>query len=87
MATSTTESLPAMVGDPGSVTPFAVSPKEAARLLNVTPGALANWRSRGRGPAYCRVEGSGSQLYRIMYLVDDLRAYVAADRVVPGGQA
>ncbi|RHD71608.1 DNA-binding protein [Olsenella sp. AM30-3LB] len=56
-----------------------LSPADAAGLLGVTTGTLANWRSKGVGPSYCKL---GS---KIVYLLDDVMTYLMARRVVTRG--
>ena len=49
---------------------------DAARFLNLkTPGTLANWRTRGQGPAYIKVGGS------IRYRMEDLERWLTQQRV------
>jgi Helix-turn-helix domain len=52
-------------------------PKKAAKLLGSSPNTLAKWRMRKQGPTYTKL---GVQ---IRYHVEDLKAYLAANRVVP----
>lgn len=52
---------------------FSVRAAQAAYLLGISPGTLANWRSSGAGPRYIRTE-TGTLLYR----VEDLRAWLDA---------
>ena len=40
----------------------------------ITTGTLANWRSKGRGPAFVKI---GS---RVLYLLADVQAYETAAR-------
>jgi Helix-turn-helix domain len=44
--------------------------REAAALLRLHPGTLANWRWMRKGPAYLRVEG------KVLYSEVDLRHYL-----------
>jgi hypothetical protein len=46
-------------------------PKEAARLLGLSPGTLAKWRVYGRAPQFVKV---GS---RVFYELPVLQAYIA----------
>ena len=49
---------------------------DTARFLNLkTPGTLANWRTRGQGPAYIKVGGS------IRYRMEDLERWLSQQRV------
>ena len=49
---------------------------ETARFLNLkTPGTLANWRTKGQGPAYIKVGGS------IRYRMEDLERWLSQQRV------
>lgn len=53
-------------------------------MLGVSPRTLANWRTQGIGPAFVRV---GKVHSRTLYRVDDLRAWLDANRVeTTGGQ-
>lgn len=55
---------------------LVVSTQEAAYMLGVSPKTLTNWRyQRDKGPAYTHMGG------RVVYAVEDLRAYVKANRV------
>lgn len=47
-------------------------------MLGVSPRTLANWRTQGIGPAFVRV---GSVHSRTLYRVDDLAAWLDANRV------
>jgi predicted site-specific integrase-resolvase len=53
-----------------------LTPKQASELLNVPQGTLRSWRSRGRGPAYIKIEGQAR------YSVSDLRDYISFNRHV-----
>ena len=64
------------VVEDGVITELVV-PEDAARELVVTPGTLAAWRSRGRGPAFVKV---GSL---VRYMRCDLQAFVADARREP----
>ncbi|EJZ85053.1 hypothetical protein HMPREF9241_01633 [Schaalia turicensis ACS-279-V-Col4] len=67
------------------VTPAALTAEEAATYLGLSRQTLANWRVRGLGPAYSRLGGVGRP--RIVYLVEDLDAFLRATRVeTTGGQ-
>ena len=48
---------------------------EVARMLGVTKGCLAKWRSESQGPAYYRVAG------RIFYRPEDLEVFIEQSRV------
>ena len=50
---------------------------EAALQLRVTPGTLANWRSKNMGPPFTRVGG------KIAYVPEDIAAYLASRRQTP----
>lgn len=54
-----------------------LNPARAAHLLGVTVRTLDNWRARGIGPAYYRLEG------QIRYRTDDIEAWLEANRVEP----
>jgi Helix-turn-helix domain len=47
---------------------------EAAEVLRVHPGTLANWRWLSKGPAFYRLEG------KILYSKRDLTRYVSGTR-------
>ena len=61
-----------------STSPPSVAANEAAAMLGVSPRTLANWRTQGIGPAFVRV---GSVHSRTLYRVDDLAAWLDANRV------
>ena len=48
---------------------------EAAQYLRVKADTLANWRSRGQGPSFCKL-GDG----RIVYRFEDLKVFVERSR-------
>lgn len=50
---------------------------EAAKVLGITPGTLANWRAYGTGPKYVKVGG------RVRYHVADVKAYLESRTVRP----
>lgn len=47
---------------------------EAAEVLRVHPGTLANWRWLSKGPAFYRLEG------KILYSKKDLTRYISGIR-------
>jgi hypothetical protein len=51
--------------------------KQAAKLLAQKPQTLTKWRSRRRGPAYCKLGG------KIRYRLCDLNAFIEAGRIDP----
>ena len=65
------------------VTPAVLTTKEAAVYLGLSDQTLANWRVRGLGPVYLRLGSPGRP--RIVYLVEDLDAYLRANRVQTSG--
>lgn len=67
------------------VTPAAFTTEEAAIYLGLSRQTLANWRLRGLGPAYSRLGGAGRP--RIVYLIEDLDAFLRANRVEKAGAA
>jgi hypothetical protein len=56
-----------------------ISPKEAEELFGIKAGTLANMRVRNEGPAYYK----GKR--RVLYSVDDFRAWVTANPVQTKG--
>ena len=67
------------------ITPATLTTKEAAVYLGLSSQTLANWRVHGLGPAYLRLGSPGRP--RIMYLPEDLDAFLRANRVkTTGGQ-
>ena len=58
MATNETDSI------------FLIDSKEAAFVLGISSRTLANWRCKGRGPAYIRL---GKKRSPVMYRVADRR--------------
>ena len=48
--------------------------REAAEVLRVHPGTLANWRWRSKGPAFYRLEG------KILYSKKDITRYMSGAR-------
>jgi hypothetical protein len=48
-------------------------PSEAAALLRRETKTLAQWRSLGKGPRYCKIEG------RIAYRACDLAAFIEGE--------
>ena len=65
------------------VTPAVLTTEEAAIYLGLSHQTLANWRVHGLGPAYSRLGGAGRP--RIVYLVEDLDAFLRANRVKTTG--
>ena len=57
MATNETDSI------------FSSTQKEAAFVLGISSRTLANWRCKGRGPAYIRL---GKKRSPVMYRVSDV---------------
>ncbi len=51
------------------------TPEEVAAYLQRPPKILAEWRSRGRGPEYFKIEGG-----QVRYDWADVRAWLAAQR-------
>ena len=64
------------------VTPAVLTTEEAAIYLGLSPQTLANWRVRGLGPVYLRLGSPGRP--RIVYLPEDLDAFLRANRVETG---
>ena len=60
--------------------PYVLDEKAAGKFLGgVHPVALAKWRAEGRGPAFVRTRDAR----KIFYRVEDLRAWIDRDVVVP----
>jgi hypothetical protein len=59
---------------PLPLAPRYVDEIEAARYLSIARKSLQNWRLRGCGPRFVRLEGS------IRYGIDELTAYAEARR-------
>lgn len=49
--------------------------KQAAKLLQLSPAALTNWRSKGGGPIYYKIGRS------IRYSISDLDAFLKARKL------
>jgi hypothetical protein len=60
------------------ITPAALPAAQAAAYIGVSPKTLTNWRSDGMGPPYIRHGAPGA---RVSYLVKDLDAYLASNRI------
>jgi hypothetical protein len=52
--------------------------REAAEQLRAEPCTLKKWRFLNKGPAFLKLSG------KIYYRQDDIEAFIAAARVVPG---
>ena len=65
------------------ITPATLTTEEAAVYLGLSSQTLANWRVHGRGPVYLRLGSPGRP--RIVYLPEDLDAYLRANRVKTTG--
>ena len=61
---------------------LSVNATEAAAMLGVSPRTLANWRTQGIGPAFVRI---GAVHSRTLYRLDDLQAWLDANRVETTG--
>ena len=59
---------------PPAPPPLAVNEVEAARLLGVSVRTIRYWRQFSRGPAWSKLGG------RVVYEIDILRKYLAANR-------
>lgn len=55
--------------------------EEAAERLGITADRMAQWRSRGQGPAYIKHKGF------VRYRASDLTAWLDANRVDPTASA
>jgi hypothetical protein len=67
--------------DPYDVRPDYVRRNEAAKLVKLAPGTLANMASAGRGPAFHRIGRT------VLYEVGELRRFVEGGRVATTGAA
>lgn len=61
-----------------TVTPIGrlLTPKQAAEVLGVPEGTLAQWRSQRRGPAFIKLEGR-----LVRYRARDLEGYITCSSV------
>lgn len=66
MATNETDSI------------FLIDSKEAAFVLGISSRTLANWRCKGRGPAYIRL---GKKRSPVMYRVSDVQDWIVEHQV------
>ena len=57
------------------------APDDKALRFIATVGTLRLWRCKGRGPAFFKIRN------RVMYRGEDLNAWLADQRVVPGEAA
>jgi predicted site-specific integrase-resolvase len=48
---------------------YNIKPAEAASIMNIEKGTLANWRSAGKGPAFFK---SG---HVVRYSIDDIKEW------------
>ena len=51
--------------------------EDVAQILGVRPNTLAQWRFQGKGPKWCKLEGS------VRYKAMDLDAWIESGRVHP----
>lgn len=51
---------------------------EAAQYLRRSTGTLANWAAKRKGPVYYRQEDGA-----VVYAIEDLAAWMSAQRVLP----
>jgi hypothetical protein len=58
-----------------SFLPLALTPEQAALMLNMVPCTLKMWRQKGIGPPFARIRG------RLRYMTADLERWLA-DQVV-----
>jgi predicted DNA-binding transcriptional regulator AlpA len=61
------------------MTQDALNDREAAAFLGLSKHTLRKYRMQGTGPIYYKIGG------RVVYTVDDLRAYRETGRVSPRG--
>jgi hypothetical protein len=59
------------------IRPRAINEYEAAKYLGRSVVTLRNWRHLRRGPAYVKTGKA------VSYLMDDLEAYLIANRIDP----
>lgn len=64
--------------------PATATPREVAAYLQISDQALAQLRFRGVGPAYIKAPDGGR---RVLYLWDDVRAWLDDNRRVQTGAA
>lgn len=60
----------------------ALRPNEAGNFLGVPEKTLANWRNRGKGPAFSRLSHN-----LVVYRLSDLEAFLASHRIEFGGRS
>ncbi|MGW5687586.1 helix-turn-helix transcriptional regulator [Nonomuraea sp. NPDC003754] len=66
---------------PSRGTPLATE-REVATYLSKPPGTLRNWRYRGKGPRWLRLEGGG-----VRYRWSDVETWLDAQMPNHGGAA
>ncbi|EGL55725.1 hypothetical protein MAMP_02719 [Methylophaga aminisulfidivorans MP] len=52
-----------------------ITAQDAAKLLNISVGTLANWRCRGEGPVPTKIGKS------VRYALEDIKEFIAKGRV------
>lgn len=62
--------------------PISLSTEDAAKALGLEPKTLANWRHRGKGPAYFHT--SDSPKSPVLYLYDDLKDWAHSHKRIGG---
>lgn len=63
---------------------FLIDSKEAAFVLGISSRTLANWRCKGRGPAYIRL---GKKRSPVMYRLSDVQDWIVEHQVKASGDA
>jgi excisionase family DNA binding protein len=76
MASAVQFEKPKPAKDVSRSAPRLLTPKEAADLLGVPEGTLAQWRSQRRGPSYIKLEGR-----LVRYRASDLENYLSRHAV------
>ncbi|MFF7734252.1 helix-turn-helix domain-containing protein [Streptomyces sp. NPDC007984] len=62
-----------------------VTPEKLAGELGVTEKTLAQWRTKGMGPLYTKLGGTG-QTNHVRYRRADINAWLDAQPVMRGGK-
>lgn len=72
-----------MEDDPLAAYPAMMTPGQVATFLNTSTDRLAQWRYRGRGPAWTKVTEGRTGLVR--YPREELRTYIRTNTTAAAG--